>query len=81
MLSGETGIMVRIRRISDSPYRIAMEGVDASAVANKDKPFPQKWINELGNNVTDDAIPYFLPLIQGELQIKTENGIPMHFKF
>ncbi len=81
MLSGENGIMVRIRRISDSPYRIAMEGIPASQVANKDKPFPQKWINSLGNNVTDDAIPYFLPLIQGEPAIRTENGIPMHFKF
>lgn len=80
MLSGETGIMVRIRRISDSPYKIAMEGVPASVVANKDKPFPQKWINERGNNVTDECFPYFLPLIQGEIPIKTENGIPVHFK-
>ncbi len=80
MLKGETGIMVRIRRISDSPYKIAMEGIPASLVANKDKPFPQKWINEEGNNVTDDALPYFIPLIQGELSQKFENGIPVHFK-
>ena len=32
------------------------------------------------NNVTDDALPYFLPLIQGEPIVKTENGLPKHFK-
>ena len=80
MMMGHTGAMIRIRRISDSPYRIAMEAIDASKVANKDKPFPQMWINDEGNNVLDEAIPYFLPLIQGEVPIKYENGIPVHFK-
>ena len=80
MMMGHTGAMIRIRRISDSPYRIAMEAIDASKVANKDKPFPQMWINDEGNNVLDEAIPYFLPLIQGEVPVKYENGIPVHFK-
>lgn len=80
MMAGKTGVMIRIRRMSDSPYRIAMEGIPVELVANKDKPLPQKWINYEGNNVTDEAIPYFLPLIQGEVPIKTENGIPVHFK-
>jgi 6-phosphofructokinase 1 len=38
------------------------------------------WINDEGNNVLDEAIPYFLPLIQGEVPVKYENGIPVHFK-
>ena len=80
MMMGHTGAMIRIRRISDSPYRIAMEAIDATKVANKDKPFPQMWINDEGNNVLSEAIPYFLPLIQGEVPIKYENGIPVHFK-
>lgn len=80
MMMGHTGAMIRIRRISDSPYRIAMEAIDASKVANKDKPFPHMWINDEGNNVLDEAIPYFLPLIQGEVPVKYENGIPVHFK-
>ncbi len=80
MMSGHTGAMIRIKRLSDSPYRIVMEAIDARLVANKDKPFPQMWINDEGNNVLDDAIPYFLPIIQGEVPIKTENGIPVHFK-
>lgn len=80
MMTGATGVMIRIRRLSDAPYRIAMEAIDVSLVCNKDKTFPLKWINDAGNNVSDDAIPYFLPLIQGDVPLRTENGIPLHFK-
>lgn len=33
-----------------------------------------------GNNVTIDALNYFLPLIQGEPKIDYRNGIPVHFR-
>ena len=77
---GESGKMMRFKRISDIPYSVKIEAVDASLVANKEKFFPKEWINEECNNIKDDAIKYFLPLIQGELDIKTKNGMPVHFK-
>lgn len=36
--------------------------------------------NPEGNNVTIDALNYFLPLIQGEPKIDYLNGIPVHFR-
>ena len=49
-------------------------------VANKEKKFPVEWISPEGNNVTVDALNYFLPLIKGEPVLKYKNGIPMHFR-
>ncbi len=79
-LSGETGKMMRIRRVLDMPYTVVIEPVDADLVANKERFFPKRWINEKRNNVTNDALPYFLPLIQGEQIIKMQNGLPVHYK-
>lgn len=79
-LAGKTGVMVSFERISNEPYEIKYKTVDATPIANGEKAFPSEWINEEKNNVTDEAIPYFLPLIQGEVQTITEYGIPKHIK-
>ncbi len=78
-LSGETGKMMAFKRVSDSPYKIKIESVDACLVANAEKRFPQEWICDNGTNITSEAIEYFLPLINGEVTIKTKNGMPLHF--
>ena len=79
MLEGHSGVMVSIKRVSDEPYEVTYDVVDAKMVANNEKPFNKEWITKEQNNVTDDAIKYFLPLIQGEVSTKTQNGIPKHF--
>ena len=71
--------MVSIRRVSDDPYKVTYDVVDAKKVANNEKPFCKEWITKEQNNIIDDAIKYFLPLIQGELSTKTKNGLPKHF--
>lgn len=79
-LKGQTGKMMTFRRVSDAPYTLTIEATDTANVANKEKNFPKEWINDEGNNVKDDALPYFLPLIQGEQKLKMKNGLPVHFK-
>ncbi len=79
-LSGETGKMMAFKRISDRPYFVEIVPVEAADVANKERLFPKEWINNQGNNVTTQALDYFLPLIQGELNIFMKNGMPVHFK-
>ncbi|MGN1411680.1 MAG: 6-phosphofructokinase [Oscillospiraceae bacterium] len=79
-LRGETGRVAVFKRVSDIPYSVRIETVPAHEIANKEKFFPKKWINEYSNDVTKDAIKYFLPLVQGEINLKMENGIPRHFK-
>ncbi|MCD7741083.1 MAG: 6-phosphofructokinase [Ruminococcus sp.] len=79
-LRGETGVTMVFRRISDKPYVVTIESAPTNLLANKEKLFPTKWINENGNGVSDEAIKYFLPLIQGEVNIAMKNGMPTHFK-
>ncbi len=78
--AGESGVMMCFKRISNDPYRVEIVSADVEKVANKEKLFPSEWINAEGNNVTIDALNYFLPLIQGEPQIEYRNGIPVHFR-
>ncbi len=77
---GNSGVMMMFRRISNNPYRVEVVACDVRSCANKAKYFPKEWINDEGNNVTIDALNYFLPLIQGEPEIKYMNGIPVHFR-
>lgn len=77
---GESGVMMAFRRISNNPYRVEIVTADISKIANQEKKFPREWINPEGNNVTVDALNYFLPLIQGEPQLEFRNGIPVHFR-
>ena len=40
---------------------------------------PREFINERGNNVTDECLNYIAPLTYGEPDIKYVNGLPVHF--
>lgn len=77
-LKGNTGVMMCFKRISNSPYKVEITTTPAGEVANFEKKVPTEWINKEKNNVKDIAIEYFLPLISGEQEFITENGIPKH---
>ena len=78
-LRGETGKVMVFRRLHNMPYTVTIESADASEVANKEKSLPRSFINKDGNNIAKAAISYFMPLIQGELVIQMNHGIPAHF--
>ena len=77
---GETGEMVIFRRVNQGsePYRIEFSRFDIHQIANGVKNVPQEWINEAGDDLTQDYIDYALPLIQGELTPIWVNGTPRH---
>ena len=50
-------------------------------MANIEKNVPDEFISTLNNNVTDEFIKYCSPLIMGEPEIRTENGIPKHIAY
>ena len=78
-LEGETGKVMVFRRVADMPYTVVIETADAGCIANNEKFLPKEYINTAGNNIRDFALGYFLPLIQGDLSLIKENGIPKHF--
>lgn len=75
-LDGKTGILAAITRKSDNPYTVECIPVDIRGVANIEKTVPNSYINEAGNDVTDEFINYALPLIYGEVPMEFENGVP-----
>ena len=79
-LGGETGRMAAIKRLSDLPYRVEFCSVPVGEVANHEKTVPLSWITEDGHDVTEEMIAYMKPLIQGETNVKYENGIPIQLK-
>ena len=78
-IRGESGTMSALKRICDDPYQVEIELADLSKIANFEKKVPMEWINEEGNDIKDDLLTYLKPLIQGEVQIPYENGVPRHF--
>ena len=79
-LNGKTGIMLTFERVSNNPYKIEIGETEINLVANNEKTFPKEWICDDSTNITNEAVEYFLPLINGEVSIKTQNGMPIHFK-
>ena len=66
----------RYKRISNQPYAYEIDCADVHEIANKIKVVDDKFINEAGNDVTDECCRYLLPLIAGEASPKFINGIP-----
>lgn len=79
-LNGLTGEMMVFVRTGNNPYSIKIESSKIDAVANNVKLFPIEWINETKNGITDEALDYLLPLIQGEATPVFKNGFPAHIK-
>lgn len=75
---GVTGAMLIMERISNDPYRINYSYAAVNGIANEAKSVPRAWINEAGNDVTEEMIQYLKPLIQGESEVRYENGLPVY---
>ncbi len=65
-LSGESGYMVTIERVSDDPYKAEFGRTELSNVAVRAKAMPDSFINLRGNFVTEELIRYMRPLV-GEI--------------
>lgn len=77
-LEGKSGKMMIYKRLSSKPYEYCVEDADILQIANEEKTVPDKYINDKGNDITQEFIDYALPLIQGEFNILYSNGLPKH---
>ena len=75
---GKTAVMVSIQRVSDEPYQVCYTSVPVCEVANRAKDVPTSFINDRGNDLTDEVLTYLKPLIQGEQSVNYEEGIPSY---
>lgn len=77
-MDGKTGVMMVFNRISNTPYTIECDYKDVSEIANLEQRIPVQWINAKYNDITRELYDYLYPLIQGEVTITYENGIPQY---
>lgn len=73
---GVTASMVTMLRTGNTPYRIEYSHARIKDIANEAKRVPRSWINEAGNDVTQELVDYLTPLIQGEAAVTYQNGLP-----
>ena len=74
----ETGRVVCMNRIINVPYKITYSTQDVHTIANVEKNVPLEWITE--DYITEDAIHYIRPLIQGELNPIMNDGLPRQIR-
>lgn len=78
VIDNETGRVVCMNRISEVPYKITYDLADVHNIANVEKTVPLEWITF--DYVTEEAVSYIRPLIQGELNPIINDGLPRQIK-
>lgn len=76
-VSGVTDKMITLLRSESDQYVCETGLADLSEVANGVKMLPRDWINEDGISMNHQYVRYASPLIQGEIQIPHDHGVPV----
>lgn len=79
-VAGENDKCVILVRGDTEQYSCETALVPLSEIANGVKMLPKEWINEDGISMNFQFHRYALPLIQGEVQVPFENGLPAFVK-
>ncbi len=64
-LDGQSDLMITIERKSDDPYEWDTGTTPLMSVAGESKAVPREWINEEGNDITEEFVTYCRPLLTG----------------
>ena len=77
-LRGRTGVMMTIERIEDDGYSSTVGCADISSIANAVRGVPDEYITDSSDGITEAGIAYLAPLIDGEISVVYEKGMPRH---
>jgi 6-phosphofructokinase 1 len=75
-VAGESGKMVILVRGDSDHYTCETGLTNLADVLTGPKPFPPTWINDDGLSLNFQFTKYAMPLIQGEVKVPFENGVP-----
>ena len=79
-IDGETDKMVILVRTEADGYTCETGLAPLSEIANGVKLLPENWINEDGVSMNYNFVKDALPLIQGEVEVPFENGMPQYIE-
>jgi len=77
-VDGKSGFMVKLVRVSNAPYRCTTDLQDLNDIANAVHLLPRDWMSEDGFLPNEKFVEYARPLIEGEMKIPIEGGLPKY---
>ena len=75
-VEGRSGLMVKIVRTQTSPYRWTTGLQPLEDIANVEHVVPRDWISADGFSPNEKFVEYARPLMEGEVKVPTEGGLP-----
>ena len=75
-VGGQSGFMVKIVRESTTPYKWSTGLQPLGDIANVEHLLPKDWISEDGFLPNEKFVEYARPLIEGEVKVPMEGGLP-----
>jgi len=75
-VEGRSGLMVKIVRTQTSPYRWTTGLQPLEDIANVEHVVPRDWISADGFSPNEKFVEYARPLIEGEVKVPTQGGLP-----
>lgn len=79
-IEGKSGYMVTLERQSNDTYSCTTGLAPLLDVANGQKTVPREWFDESGILPNQSFIDYARPLIQGEVEVPFEDGLPKYVR-
>ncbi len=76
-VEGNSGFMVKIVRVSAQPYKWTTGLQPLGDIANVEHLIPRDWISEDGFLPNEKFVEYARPLLEGEVKVPMENGLPV----
>ncbi len=75
-IDGKSGFMVKLVRLQNNPYQWTTDLQPLGDIANVEHFIPRDWITDDGFLPNEKFIEYAQPLIEGELRLPIEHGLP-----
>ena len=75
-VAGRSGFMVKLVRLQNRPYQWTTGLQPLGDIANVEHFIPRDWISEDGFMPNEKFVEYARPLVEGELHLPTEGGLP-----
>ena len=77
-VDGKSGFMVKIVRTQSQPYKWTTGLQDLKDIANVEHFIPRDWISEDGFLPNEKFVAYAGPLIEGEVKVPMQGGLPKY---
>ncbi len=78
LVAGHSGKMVALKRGDNDFYASETTLVGLAEVIDRKKTFPDNWVGDDGMSINYQFFKYANPLIQGELEVPFDTGLPKY---